>query len=165
MYYQKKIHTPIGTLFLVATDNAIVSLDTFSTELFLKAKLANDHIIMLQAQDELDQYFRGTRTKFDTAIAPHGTAFQLEVWKSLQSIPFGNTLSYGEQALILQRPKAARAVGVANGKNPILIFIPCHRVCGHDGKLVGFSSGIKIKTKLLELEGHQVTAGKVIRQR
>jgi len=165
MYYQKTIHSPIGTLFLVATDKALVSADTISSELFLKAELANEHCVLHKAQTELDQYFRGERIKFDTPLAPLGSAFQLDVWKSLQEIPFGEMLSYGEQASLLQKPKAARAVGAANGKNPILIFIPCHRVCGHDGKLVGFSSGIEIKIKLLEHEGHRFSDGKVIRRK
>ena len=165
MYYQKKISSPIGALFLVTSKSAIVSIDTTTSPLFEAAQFMNDHRILLQTEVELKQYFQGLRTQFDIPISPTGTSFQLQAWQVLQDIPFGDVLSYKEQALLMKRPKATRAVGAANGKNPILIIIPCHRICGADGKLVGFSGGIEIKIKLLELEGHCIQNGKITQRR
>lgn len=102
--------------------------------------------------EQLDEYFAGRRRRFELALAPEGTAFQLEVWSALTSIPFGATVSYGELARRLGRPAASRAVGAANGRNPIPIVIPCHRVVGQDGSLTGFGGGLSIKRRLLEFE-------------
>jgi len=102
--------------------------------------------------EALRAYFDGDLRSFDLPLAPEGTPFQLEAWSALRTIPFGQTLSYGQQARRVGRPKAARAVGAANGRNPIPIVIPCHRVVGARGDLVGFSSGLPIKRWLLEHE-------------
>lgn len=101
---------------------------------------------------QLDAYFRRERKGFELELAPEGTEFQLEVWSRLQEIPYGSTRTYGQIAARLGRPDASRAVGAANGANPIAIVIPCHRVIGASGALTGFGGGIPLKAKLLELE-------------
>jgi len=105
-----------------------------------------------EAIAQLDAYFAGRLHRFDLALAPEGTPFQREVWSALTTIPYGETVSYGELARHLGRPVASRAVGAANGRNPIPIIIPCHRVVGADGSLTGFGGGLAIKRRLLELE-------------
>jgi len=102
---------------------------------------------------QLREYFAGTRRHFALALAPRGTPFQLAVWQVLRAIPYGQTRSYGEIARGLGRPEAARAVGLANGANPLPIIVPCHRVIGADGSLTGFGGGLPIKRALLQLEG------------
>jgi methylated-DNA-[protein]-cysteine S-methyltransferase len=102
---------------------------------------------------QLREYFAGTRRHFALALAPRGTPFQLAVWQLLRAIPYGQTMSYGEIARGLGRPEAARAVGLANGANPLPIIVPCHRVIGADGSLTGFGGGVPIKRALLQLEG------------
>ena len=104
---------------------------------------------------QLEAYFAGKRRAFDVPLAPEGTPFQREVWSLLLTIPYGETRSYGELASRLGRSEAARAVGAANGRNPIPIIIPCHRVIGADGSLTGFGGGLAIKRRLLELEAGQ----------
>ena len=101
---------------------------------------------------QLDEYFQGNRTTFDLELAPKGTPFQKSVWKELSNIPFGETINYGELAVRVGNPKASRAVGAANGKNPIPIIVPCHRVIGKNGTLTGFGGGLDVKKQLLELE-------------
>ena len=101
---------------------------------------------------QLEEYFAGVRTTFDMPLDPQGTRFQLSVWDALQAIPFGATTSYGALAAVLGRPNAARAVGGANGANPLPIIVPCHRVIGADGSLTGFGGGVSIKQYLLALE-------------
>ena len=101
---------------------------------------------------QLEQYFAGRRKTFELPLAPEGTAFQLKVWQALQEIPYGETRSYGQIARAVGNEKAARAVGMANNQNPISIIIPCHRVIGADGKLVGYGGGLERKACLLELE-------------
>jgi methylated-DNA-[protein]-cysteine S-methyltransferase len=105
-----------------------------------------------EAVKQLREYFAGRRTEFDLSVAPEGTAFQRSVWRQLQEIPYGETISYGELARRVGNPNASRAVGAANGKNPIPIVIPCHRVIGSNGKLTGFGGGLPIKEALLTLE-------------
>ena len=102
---------------------------------------------------QLKEYFSGNRTRFTIRSTPQGTPFQLEVWEALKRIPYGKTVSYGDIARAIRRPKAARAVGAANGQNPLSIIVPCHRVIGSTGKLVGYGGGLNIKEKLLALEG------------
>ena len=105
-----------------------------------------------EAVRQLREYFAGKRTEFDLPLEPEGTAFQRRVWRRLQEIPYGETISYGELAKRIGNPKASRAVGAANGKNPIPIVIPCHRVIGANGTLTGFGGGLPIKEALLGLE-------------
>jgi methylated-DNA-[protein]-cysteine S-methyltransferase len=109
---------------------------------------------------QLEGYFAGKLNSFDLALAPEGTPFQREVWSYLRTIPYGETVSYGDIARRLGRPNAYRAVGAANGRNPIPIIIPCHRVIGADGSLTGFGGGLPIKIQLLELEArHRESLG------
>jgi methylated-DNA-[protein]-cysteine S-methyltransferase len=108
-----------------------------------------------EAVAQLEAYFAGELRRFDLALAPEGTSFQREVWSALTRIPYGETVSYGELARRLSRSNAFRAVGAANGRNPIPIIIPCHRVIGADGSLTGFGGGLPIKRQLLELEARQ----------
>ena len=110
-----------------------------------------------EAEQQLNEYFAGTRKTFDLKLTPTGTEFQLVVFGALQSIPFGETRSYLQIAQQIGRPTAARAVGAANGKNPLPIVIPCHRVIGSDGSLTGFSGGLAVKLYLLELEGVEMS--------
>lgn len=105
-----------------------------------------------QAIDQLEGYFAGTRTAFDLALDPSGTPFQRQVWDALCTIPYGTTWSYGQLAKAIGRPSAARAVGAANGRNPLPIVVPCHRVIGSTGTLTGYRGGVRFKRALLELE-------------
>ena len=105
--------------------------------------------------EQLSAYFAGTLREFDTPLAPQGTDFQQRVWRCLREIPYGRTISYSELAIRVGDPRAYRAVGLANGQNPIPILIPCHRVIGKDGALVGYGGGLDIKEKLLALESGQ----------
>jgi methylated-DNA-[protein]-cysteine S-methyltransferase len=109
-----------------------------------------------EAVRQLREYFAGLRTEFDLPLKPEGTPFQANVWRNLQEIPYGETISYGELARRVGNPNASRAVGAANGCNPIPIVIPCHRVIGSNGKLVGFGGGLPIKEALLALETKQL---------
>ena len=109
--------------------------------------------LLIQAERELGEYFSGTRRGFDLPLAPQGTDFQRRVWRALQDIPYGQTRSYAQLAAAVGAPRACRAVGGANGRNPLPILIPCHRVIAADGRLAGFSAGLERKEALLELEG------------
>lgn len=109
--------------------------------------------LTLRAAAELEEYFAGERKVFTVPLSPHGMPFQLAVWQALRAIPYGQTRTYGEIAAAVGRPKAARAVGMANHDNPLLIFTPCHRVVGKNGGLTGFACGLEVKRRLLELEG------------
>ena len=115
-----------------------------------------------QAAAELEEYFRRRRSTFTVPLSPHGTEFQLAVWKALRDIPYGQTRTYGEIAAAVGRPKAARAVGMANHDNPLMIFTPCHRVVGKDGSLTGFACGLEIKRRLLELEASGQTINELL---
>lgn len=110
-----------------------------------------------EAKRELDEYFAGERTEFEIPCAAAGAAFDRRVWAALERIPYGRTVSYGEIAREVEEPAAARAVGVANGRNPIAIVVPCHRVIGADGTLTGYGGGLERKRFLLELEGAMLT--------
>ncbi|WP_299810149.1 methylated-DNA--[protein]-cysteine S-methyltransferase [uncultured Shewanella sp.] len=124
-------------------------LDTGRPQAELSA--ANQHL--LQAQQELNEYFIGERHQFDVKLAPKGTEFQRQVWHALAELDYGKSCSYAQIANRIDRPKAVRAVGAANGANPIAIIVPCHRVIGKNGALTGYAYGIELKRKLLRLEG------------
>ena len=111
--------------------------------------------LIKKTSQQLTEYFDGKRKTFNLPLALRGTDFQIKVWKALQNIPYGETRSYGEIAAITGNPKASRAVGMANNRNPIVIIIPCHRVIGHNGSLTGFGGGLELKRQLLELEQKQ----------
>jgi methylated-DNA-[protein]-cysteine S-methyltransferase len=115
-----------------------------------------DNSAFLEVVDQLQSYFAGERTNFDLPLLLEGTDFQKKVWTALQEIPYGETISYKKLAETVGSPKGVRAVGAANGANPIPIIIPCHRVIGHDGSLTGFGGGLPLKKQLLELESHQL---------
>ena len=115
------------------------------------SEVEQPHILNCAAQ--LNDYFTGKRTTFDVTLATHGTAFQQAVWQALTEVPFGQTQSYSDIAHALNNPKAVRAVGAANGKNPISIIVPCHRIIGANGKLTGYAGGLERKQWLLEHEG------------
>lgn len=157
----KTIKSPVGPLTLVATNTHLTGL-LFSAsghkknEMISAATKVKTHPILSRAEKQLREYFSGTRTDFDLPLAPHGTAFQKKVWKGLQKIPHGHMRSYGELASLIKEPKAARAVGMANNRNPIAIIIPCHRVIGANGKLVGYGGGLNKKAFLLKQEGCSV---------
>ncbi|MGH7927312.1 MAG: methylated-DNA--[protein]-cysteine S-methyltransferase [Candidatus Binatia bacterium] len=115
-------------------------------------KLDRRHPILLESERQLGEYFAGARTQFELPLEPRGTAFQKKVWRVLTEIPFGKTRSYFDVAKTIGSPKASRAVGAANGKNPLSIVVPCHRVIGTDGTLTGFAGGLETKAALLTLE-------------
>lgn len=114
-----------------------------------------DHPVLCQAQTQLEQWFAGQRREFDVPLAPQGTSFQQAVWNALLALPFGVTTSYSDLALSIGKPKAVRAAAQAVGRNPISIFIPCHRIIGRDTSLTGFGGGLERKQALLEHEGHR----------
>ena len=153
---QRTLDTPVGTLVLVASPGGLsdVRLATSSSE-EPQADPKPEVLRHLEAAHQaLVEYFEGDRKSFDDlSLAPEGTAFQLRVWRELLSIPYGETLSYGQLARRIGRPAASRAVGMANGRNPIPIIIPCHRVIGADGSLTGYGGGLPMKEWLLGHEG------------
>ena len=147
-------HAPVGKLLIAHNGNAITNLD-FYENLSVAAKLdcKNEETDLLKAAiAQLNEYFAGKRGKFDLPLNPSGTDFQKAVWQALLNIPYGQTKTYKDIALAAGCPKGCRAVGMANNKNPIAIIIPCHRVIGSSGKLVGYAGGLGIKEKLLKLE-------------
>ncbi len=148
--YALPIESPLGQLTLVASDDALVAVE-FPGRAPRGARGAG-HPVLERAREQLGEYFQGRRTAFDLPLAPPGTPFQRAVWKELCAIPFGQTLSYGELARRVGRPGAARAVGAANGQNPIAIIVPCHRVIGADGSLTGYGGGVERKRWLLAHE-------------
>ena len=144
--------TPCGDLLLVAVDGALVAA-SFAPFDRPDGVERPDEPVLAEARRQLgEQYFAGTRTDFDLPLAPPGTPFQRRVWGELRRIPYGTTATYGEVAERLGDPKAVRAVGLANGRNPIAVVVPCHRVIGSDGKLRGYAGGIERKQRLLALE-------------
>ena len=154
--YFKEIDSPVGLLKLVAHDQALVAVlwENESPNRVRVATLIEDqnHPVLLNTQQQLTEYFNQTRTIFDLALDFQGTDFQKKVWQALLTIPFGETRSYKQIAEQIGNVKAVRAVGAANGKNPISIIAPCHRVVGANGKLVGFAGGLENKDILLKLE-------------
>lgn len=151
-----RIQSPIGTLLITGDESGLCHIGFGEGKHILHP--ADDWsesgcVILDETEKQLAEYFNGKRTRFDLALNPAGTTFQKEVWRELQQIPYGTTISYGELAKRVGRPKASRAVGAANGANPIPIVIPCHRVIGCDGSMTGYAGGLRIKTSLLRLEG------------
>ena len=143
--------TPLGILEISGTNTFITSV------LFVEDTAGEPETIppvLQQCRQELQEYFAGKRKTFDVLLKPEGTGFQKKVWNELKKIPYGDTVSYSTIAKKLRNPDAVRAVGLANGKNPIAIILPCHRVIGEDGKLTGYSGGLWRKQWLLEHEGN-----------
>ncbi|MFC5049775.1 methylated-DNA--[protein]-cysteine S-methyltransferase [Rubritalea spongiae] len=146
--------SPIGTLRLRAHETGLVAVDHANQQAHTDPqwqKNAN-HPILKLATRELQSYFDGTLTHFHTPLTPTGTPFQLRVWNALLEIPYGQTASYSDIAQELNNPKAVRAIGAANGRNPLSIFIPCHRIIGKNGSLTGYAGGTTNKEFLLRLE-------------
>lgn len=137
----------------IAEDEIGITDVFFKSEEPQKNLQENETPLLKEAARQLLEYFAGSRKEFDFPLSMSGTEFQVAVWKALQTIPYGETYSYKKIAEQIGNPKACRAVGMANHKNPICIIVPCHRVIGHNGKLVGYGSGLKMKEKLLKLEG------------
>ncbi len=157
--HRKTIASPVGMLTLVASDTGLVAIlweDDAPDRVRLGA-LADtpDHPLLVQAEQELADYFAGRRTRFSVPLDMRGTDFQTMVLKALLTIPFGETRSYADIAAQIGRPTATRAVGAANGRNPISIIAPCHRVIGANGALTGFAGGLAAKEYLLRLESKQ----------
>ncbi len=147
--------TPIGVLTLAADDDGLRRID-FPPPRTPPADddwTEGDSDVLREARRQLDEYFAGERRGFDLPLSPHGTDFQQEVWLTLARIPYGETWSYRDLAQRIGRPTATRAVGAANGRNPLPIVLPCHRVIGADGSLTGFGGGLPTKAFLLRLEG------------
>jgi methylated-DNA-[protein]-cysteine S-methyltransferase len=148
------VSSPFGKLTLVASEKGLVAIEVRNNaKQKATAKNLSAQAILLKTKKQLEQYFAGKRTSFDIALDLVGTEFQVKAWRALCRIPFGKTISYGQQAANIKKPKAFRAVGSANGKNPIPIIVPCHRVVASDGSLGGYSLGLKMKKHLLALEG------------
>jgi methylated-DNA-[protein]-cysteine S-methyltransferase len=156
----KIIQSPVGDLKLVASDKGLVAIlwEKDDPKRVRPSPLVNDcnHPILRETERQLKEYFQGKRKSFSLKLDLSGTEFQREVWQALLKIPFGETRSYGQLARLLGNSRAMRAVGAANGKNPISIVVPCHRVIGASGKLIGFAGGLKIKALLLQLEGNTI---------
>jgi methylated-DNA-[protein]-cysteine S-methyltransferase len=152
----KTVNTPVGKLKLVASDRGLAAIlwENDKPDRVRLNIVAEDcsHPILVETERQLGEYFAGKRKAFTVALDFAGTQFQTKVWQALLAIPFGETRSYGEIARQLGNPKAVRAVGAANGKNPISIIAPCHRVIGSTGKLTGFAGGLNTKAHLLALE-------------
>jgi len=154
--FYKEMESPVGKLKLVASENALIGvlwtwehLDRLSDDVH---KVDGHHPILAETERQLSEYFAGKRTQFELPLEPRGTEFQQKVWRALRTIPFGKTKSYIDIAEAIGSPRACRAVGAANGKNPISIVIPCHRVVGANGSLTGFGGGLETKAKLLAHE-------------
>ena len=150
------VPSPVGDLILLsdATFTALTALwiigEKHSSP--IEADWQLDENALPAVRKQLAEYFSGKRTSFDVPISPQGTAFQLQAWQALREIPYGTTLSYGQQAARIGNPKACRAIGLANGRNPISIIVPCHRVIGSSGALTGYGGGIAAKRWLLDHE-------------
>lgn len=165
------LETPIGRLWLAADEHGLRRVEfpprpgrhapppPVAAPAPESTAIASHHAaacrILAAACNQLREYFAGRRNQFDLPLAPQGTAFQLRVWTELRRIPYGQTISYGELARRVGLPRAARAVGAANGANPIPIIVPCHRVIGANGRLTGFGGGLATKAELLALESGQ----------
>lgn len=151
MVYCCFCHTPLGRMLLAQEEEGLILVEFDATP--LKNWQQADTPLLVQAKAQLSEYFAGTRQEFTLPLSPKGTPFQQKVWAALQTIPYGQTRSYGEIARQIGSPKAARAVGMANHHNPIAILIPCHRVVGQNGALTGYAGGLERKKALLQLEG------------
>lgn len=143
-------HSPVGLLVLGEEDGFLTRV-SFQKEIKTPYRIEMTPLLA-EAEKQLREYFKGERDTFDLPLHPMGTEFQKRVWQALEEIPYGKTASYGEVAKAANNPKGARAVGMANNKNPISIIIPCHRVIGSNGHLVGYGGGLEKKVFLLSLE-------------
>ena len=155
------IDSPVGPLLLAADDDGVRAIEFQPSRHAVKREADWQevdwtdcvHPLLHRLRQQLDEYFAGSRRTFDLPLAPRGTEFQCTVWRTLASIPYGKTVSYAHLATQVGKPTATRAVGAANGRNPLPIVLPCHRVIGADGSLTGFGGGLPTKQFLLQLEG------------
>ena len=157
--YWSTVESPIGPLLLTADDDGITGVHMDGGAhgpSHPRADWVEDAPRFAEACRQLEEYFAGDRTDFDLPLKPLGTPFQQEVWAALQTIPYGEVRSYGEIAAQIGRPSASRAVGLANGRNPIAVIVPCHRVIGASGLLTGYGGGLHRKRLLLDLEAQRV---------
>ena len=148
MSYQDHLETPVGKMQITANQQAVTSIYFVD-----KTDAVNPSGITARAKQQLQEYFDGERQQFDLPLQARGTKFQQQVWDALCSIEYGQTCSYSDIAVMIENPKAVRAVGAANGKNPLTIVVPCHRIIGRDGSLTGYASGTQRKSWLLNHEG------------
>ncbi len=154
-----KMDSPIGRLTLIADETHLLAIlweKEKKNRVRLPRLIAGENSLLKKTKKQLEEYFAGRRFQFDLPIAPHGTPFQIKVWHGLRKIPYGKTLCYQELATQIGSSKAVRAVGAANGKNPLSIIVPCHRVIGKNGKLTGFAGGLSVKNYLLKLESRNL---------
>jgi len=149
LLFNKIINSKVGYLHLIANDNALLSISFTNNKHFVKE---NTNYIIEETVTQLNEYFEGKRKYFTIKLSPKGTDFQKQVWNELLNIPYGKTASYSDIAIAIGNPKAVRAIGNANNKNPIPIIIPCHRIIGKNRKLIGYAGGLDIKKALLNLE-------------
>ena len=157
MFHTTTMNSPVGELRLIAGDNGLRAILWGAEDAERIASLDGEPVegttpVLDEAISQLEEYFAGTRREFDLPLDPAGTEFQQSAWMVLRTIPYGTTISYGQQAERLGDPNKARAVGAANGKNPLSIVVPCHRVVGSNGHLTGFAAGIDVKSWLLDHE-------------
>jgi methylated-DNA-[protein]-cysteine S-methyltransferase len=155
--YYDTFPTPMGEFAVAVNETGAVVATTFFGGRDLKGRLPGDELVRdaeaaSAAREELEEFFKGERRQFSVKIAPRGTDFQKQVWSALRRIPFGETRSYGQLAAEVGNAKASRAVGRANGANPVCPIVPCHRCIGADGSLTGFGFGEKLKKRLLDHE-------------
>src|SRR5205823_2613650 len=144
----RELTTPVGQLLLVGDDHSLQRIDfTHGRRASMKPPSPPRDDVFVDAVSQLTEYFEGRRRIFELSLAPQGTPFQQRVWRALLDIPYGETISYGELASRIGQPNASRAVGLANGSNPLPIVIPCHRVIGANGKLTGYGGGLPIKQR------------------
>ena len=146
--------SPLGTITLQANEHGLLGVwfEIQTTQPEELGQFSENDPILSKAIKQLEEYFSGDRREFDLPISAVGTEFQQQVWKALTTIPYGETWSYQDLANAIGNPKAVRAVGLANGKNPVSVIVPCHRVIGKNGKLTGYAGGVERKAKLLKLE-------------
>jgi methylated-DNA-[protein]-cysteine S-methyltransferase len=154
MLYFDGITTPLGRLHIVVSDEAIVRIYFPGEKWTERYERTPRHELIVLAKTQLAEYFAGERRKFDLPLLPQGSEFQIKVWKTIAKIPYGKTITYADEAKKMRKPDAVRAVGTANGKNPIPIIIPCHRIIPNGGGLGGYSGGVSRKKLLLKLEQH-----------
>jgi len=158
MFHTTTMNSPVGELRLIAGDNGLRAILWGAEDAERIASIDDEELVeettpvLDDAISQLEEYFAGTRREFDLPLDPAGTEFQQSAWMVLRTIPYGTTISYGQQAERLGDPNKARAVGAANGKNPLSIVVPCHQVVGSNGHLTGFAAGIDVKSWLLDHE-------------
>ncbi|AVF73040.1 methylated-DNA--[protein]-cysteine S-methyltransferase [Vibrio alginolyticus] len=152
--FYTEMPSPLGTVTIQSNAEGLLGIwfETCTTKPSELGGRDEQHPVLRQAVTQLDEYFAGLRNEFDLPLAATGTDFQNQVWQALTTIPYGETWSYQDLANAIGNPKAVRAVGLANGKNPISIVVPCHRVIGKSGKLTGYAGGVERKQRLLALE-------------